>query len=571
MSKVNRALMAALWGTILALVGCGYQASRHANRGSPDESPPASTTTSPLASPATPPPQAPQVSAGWADDNAQYNYYLGYLDRFASVAALKLDVGGRIVLAVRDSRGRSMPNCRLTVRSPGGQVLCERTTFADGRALFFPRERTGDAPQRVTVEAVSGQTAVSRTVDLAGPRRVELRLPAERPPFAGVPLDVAFILDTTGSMGDEIGKLKRTLEAIHYQVTQMSPRPDARFAMVCYRDRGDAYLTRVAPFTGDIKLFAEQLRAVEAAAGGDEPEDLNEALRVAASDLSWRPDGVRMAFLLADAPPHLDYQQKFTYLDFMRQAAARGIKLTTIGASGLNQRGEYVFRQLAQYTMGLFVFLTYGETGESPGGTPWTVSHHTGANWQSRNLDAIVVQAISAELSHLTDQPVKVAEDYFQARPADGVENSKVLDELFAECARQLVDYSQLRLAGGTATAVAPVKSAEGCPPGLADRLRGQLTMALSRQASFKLVEREDLAAVLAELDLNDLDGLDGRPTTQPARRLGAELLVVAKAVRAAGRYDLFVRLVRVATGEVLSATVLRIDPRLVDSPAAVP
>mgnify|MGYP000208115186 CR=1 FL=1 len=56
-----------------------------------------------------------------------------------------------------------------------------------------------------------------------------------------------------------------------------------------------------------------------------------------------------------------------------------------------------MLRQIAQFTGGRYIFLTYGESGESDGGTPATVSHHTGSNWQSRDLDAIVMKAIARD------------------------------------------------------------------------------------------------------------------------------------------------------------------------------
>ncbi|HUU60036.1 MAG TPA: vWA domain-containing protein, partial [Phycisphaerae bacterium] len=523
-------------------------------------------------------PVAPEVKAGSADDNAQYNHYLGYLDRFANIQALKLDVSGRVVFTALDAQGRCLPNCDLTVTSPDGKVLCRRRTYADGRAMFFPNEIPDRRASAVKVEARWGGAVVSRQVDLQGPHTVELRFGSQRPPFRRVPLDVAFIIDTTGSMGDEIAKLKQTLEAIHFQVTQMTPTPDARFAMVVYRDRGDAYVTKVTPFTDDIQRFAAELRAVTASGGGDEPEDLQEALRRAARDLHWRDDAVKLAFVLGDAPPHLDYGRQFTYVDFLREAARAGIKTTAIGASGLKPQGEYIFRQLAQYTMGLFVFLTYGESGESEGGTPWTVSHHTGDNWQARNLDTIIVQAVARELSHLSDTPVRPPADYFQARPGKGVPNSAVLEELFTECARQLVGFSQIRIEASTPAAVLPVQRGDGCPAAVAESLGDHLSLALSREKSLKLVERGKLQEVLDELDLNRLSEFEATPaggSGPPAggglagRQCPAKILVLSKVRLAADGYDMFVKMVRVETGEILSASMLRIDPQLATPPPA--
>lgn len=513
-------------------------------------------------------PVAPDVKAGWADDNTQYNRYLGYLGQFSNLDALKLDVADRIVFTVRDSAGRSVPNCDLTVRSSAGEVLCRRRTYADGRAMFFPRELPGQSRRPLKVEARWGREELAQSLDFQDRQNIELRFGAARRVIERAPLDVAFIIDTTGSMADEIERLRRTLEAIHYQVTQMTPRPDVRFAMVLYRDRGDEYVTRATPFTGDLQHFAAQLKSVAAAGGGDNPEDIHEALRVAAKDLDWRPGATKLAFLLGDAPPHLDYGQQFTYLDFMRNAAERGIKVTAIGASGLDDRGEYVFRQLSQYTMGMFVFLTYGEKHQTRQGSPTGVSHHTGDNWVSLNLDAIIVQAIARELSYLADRPaeaIQAGEDYFQASAADGIDSKVVLETLFADCARQLVDFSQARLEAGTAAAVVAAP-ADGCPAELSRSLGDELSLAISRQKCFKLVERDDLNRVLDEVDMNWAFDTTAPAAARPPGPLPlpATLLVLYRLRSTGDQYQMFVKLVRVRTGEILSASMLKIDRRLV-------
>ncbi len=79
-----------------------------------------------------------------------------------------------------------------------------------------------------------------------------------------------------------------------------------------------------------------------------------------------------MIVLVADAPPHLDYGwEQFSYDEDMFAAVARGIKIFPVGASGLNEDGEFIFRQLAQVTGGKFVFLTY-EDGSDPSSGPGT-------------------------------------------------------------------------------------------------------------------------------------------------------------------------------------------------------
>jgi len=306
---------------------------------------------------------------------------------------------------------------------------------------------------------------------------------------------------------------------------------------------------------------------------------VNVALAAALHEMKWRPEAVKMAFLLGDAPPHVgDPDEKFTYVDYCHEAAERGIKTTTIGASGLDTQGEYIWRQIAQYTQGLFVFMTYGEKGDSGPDSPWTVSHHTGNNWVSRDLDAIIVQSIARELSHLTAQAVPEFEEYFEARPGKGIDSQAILADLNNECVRQLLNYSQVRLKVGELAAVLPPAAADGCSEKIASAAGEQLQIALARQNFFKLVERTDLKKLMDEKDLAmalDFDKVGKHaaapaseattPDAAPDRPLPANLLVLAKVRKSGETYDVYVKMVRVKTGQVVSASMMKINKKLVE------
>ncbi|MBI5724944.1 MAG: VWA domain-containing protein [Planctomycetes bacterium] len=573
----------------LIAVGCGSpsmggRAWLLKSNGLDEDNPPSHTEGGPVKPSGYTKPVSPGVMAGWADDNQQYNYYLDYLRRFDGVPARKLDVSNRIVFTVLDAEGRPMPNCELTVRAYNGKILCRRKTYADGRAMFLPGEITDRGPLPPDVyygpapanrEALSGQFTVevfaasmdapqASQFDLYGPRNIEIRLPVSRVVAQPAPLDIVFVIDTTGSMADDIDKLRETIGAINYKITEMKPRPSVRFGMVLYRDREDEYRCKTIPFAATIEEFAKNLSEVSAGGGGDTPEDMEEALRQMNDNLNWRPEAVKLAFLLTDAPPHIDYPNApATYLDSVRKAAGKGIKITTIGASALKEDGEYILRQIAQYTMGMYVFLTYGEKGESGPETKALVSHHTGVNWEQRSLDSIIVRAVARELSNLSDKPVAAPEDYFDARPVEGQSNLHVLEQLFAQCARQIVDFSQAQIARGTPTAVLPPTLAEGCDKALADRMGDGLQIAVGRYDSFKLVERSQLKQIIDEKDL--ANGFDMQPATRPGKALAASLLILSKIRPAGEKFEMLVKLVKIDTGEVLSATMLKFSKDLLE------
>jgi uncharacterized protein YegL len=175
----------------------------------------------------------------------------------------------------------------------------------------------------------------------------------------GPRIDVAFLLDATGSMADEIDAVKTKIRGIISDIALGEPVPDVRFGLVAYRDRGDEYVTRTAALTRDIDLIDENLQQIQADGGGDYEESLVEGLHVMLNELEWDPAATRLVFLVADAPPHLDYADDYDFDREINDASQRQIVLHAIGASGLDEKGEGLFRDMAERTGGLFQWLVY--------------------------------------------------------------------------------------------------------------------------------------------------------------------------------------------------------------------
>src|SRR5712691_12213301 len=139
---------------------------------------------------------------------------------------------------------------------------------------------------------------------------------ATAPAVAAPRVEVAFVLDTTGSMGGLIEGAKRKIWSIARRIGEGRPRPDLRIALVGYRDLGDEYVTRVHDFSRDMDEVHERLMAFQASGGGDTPEHVSAALGAAVQQLSWSqgptaPGGsggpaLQILFLVGDAPPHVE-------------------------------------------------------------------------------------------------------------------------------------------------------------------------------------------------------------------------------------------------------------------------
>ncbi len=342
--------------------------------------------------------QNSRLTAGEVDDNAQWDDYLLFLRAYQGAAVLRVDVSECHQIWVEDSQGLPVVGREVQI-SAVGQVVATLRTHSDGRVYFFPKAYPVQADAyQVTVTTQSGTESFAI---LAGGSQREwfVTLPESAARETAVNLDILFLIDATGSMADEINQLKENIRAISAQIDALPSQPDVRFGMVAYRDRGDAFLTQVTDFTPDVAEFAAVLAQLTADGGGDYPEDLNQAFSEAIHEPEWRvTETVSLIFLVADAPPHLDYGQQNHYAAEMAQAAARGIKVYPIASSGLDSQGEYIFRQIAQFTGGRFIFLTYGVEGPGSSGTEtsFNVSDYTVAS-----LDALVVRIVEEELAHL--------------------------------------------------------------------------------------------------------------------------------------------------------------------------
>jgi Mg-chelatase subunit ChlD len=168
-------------------------------------------------------------------------------------------------------------------------------------------------------------------------------------------MEVVFVLDTTGSMSGMIAGAKQKIWAIANKLKSADPTPEIRFGIVGYRDRRDAYVTKVYGLTTNLDEVYTHLYAFAAEGGGDTPESVNEALHRAVRDLQWStdPEVLRVVFLVGDAPPHMDYQDDVKYQKTCRLANERGILINTLQCGRLDGTEE-IWREIAALTNGTY-------------------------------------------------------------------------------------------------------------------------------------------------------------------------------------------------------------------------
>jgi hypothetical protein len=177
---------------------------------------------------------------------------------------------------------------------------------------------------------------------------------AAPPPQA---LDLAFAIDATGSMGDEMSYLAAEFQAIVGRVQARHPDLSIRFGVVFYRDHGDAFVVESHAFRTSVGETQSILKNQGANGGGDTPEAMDEGL-AAAVNLGWRGPSAasQMLFLVADAPPHDASIAPF--LKAVDKAASKGIRIYPLAASSTDELAELLMRIAAFHTAGSYSFLT---------------------------------------------------------------------------------------------------------------------------------------------------------------------------------------------------------------------
>jgi len=145
-------------------------------------------------------------------------------------------------------------------------------------------------------------------------------------------IEVVFVLDTTGSMSGLINAAKEKIWSIASTMASANNSPDIKMGLVAYRDRGDAYVTKVIDLSNDLDSMYSKLMDFKAQGGGDGPESVNEALFDAVHKISWsqKKNTYKVVFLIGDAPAHMDYQDDVKYPNTISIAQKKDIIINAI-------------------------------------------------------------------------------------------------------------------------------------------------------------------------------------------------------------------------------------------------
>lgn len=118
-----------------------------------------------------------------------------------------------------------------------------------------------------------------------------------------VPLDLAFVIDSTGSMFSSIDGVREAVSSIVAKLQEKES--DFRLALVDYKDtdQGDPYASQVdLDISPDASAFESALYGLSVYGGGDYEEAVYSGLMTAFTGLSWRSGSRKAVILMGDAP-----------------------------------------------------------------------------------------------------------------------------------------------------------------------------------------------------------------------------------------------------------------------------
>jgi hypothetical protein len=306
------------------------------------------------------------LTAGEWNDLDHWGFWSGLMasqDYGGMSAYWRMYTPRRVAVRVADAAGKRLPALRITLEQDQ-KVLWSTLTDNQGEADLWIDPFHAQAGTDNLVLTIDGKPQAS--APKLSPWNVQqeeaevnfyivdkAKAPEKR-------ADIAFIVDATGSMGDEIDFLKKDLVNILDRAKGGLSGVELRTGAVFYRDEQDEYVTKFSPFTDDYRKTIQYISMQHADGGGDLPEAVHTALEAGLQNLAWNTSArARIAFLVLDAPAHQDHQGVVESLQAsIREYAKQGVKLIPVFCSSPSKECEFMCRFFAVLTGGTYVFLT---------------------------------------------------------------------------------------------------------------------------------------------------------------------------------------------------------------------
>lgn len=302
---------------------------------------------------------AGKLTAGNWCDNRNWDFFQDVLkkeDWSKMKETWKFNPEERYVVKVKNGKAIAQ-DVPVRLKDRSGKIIWETRTDNRGEAFLFAGlfEKSETAFE---VEIGDKTNFVSQTIGRTLDRPIEIDFASASKPSKV--LDIMFMIDATGSMGDEMEYISDELNDVISRVKRTQQQMlTVRVSNNVYRDKGDDYVVRPFPFTENMSVALAQLNEQSAGGGGDYEEAVEEGFDDAINKHEWSTSAAaRLMFFVLDAPPHLTNENIKKIQDVTKTAAAKGIRVIPVASSGVDKNTEFLMRFLSVSTGGTYVFLT---------------------------------------------------------------------------------------------------------------------------------------------------------------------------------------------------------------------
>lgn len=280
--------------------------------------------------------------------NNEYYSYLNYWEMYPTQ---------RYEVKLLDSDNTPLVDASVALFDQDDNVIWRTRTDNFGKAQLWSRfDNLGEYPSAIKVN----YNGLNKTIeDIISYSQGTNEIQVNTNNRTDKNIDIMFVVDATGSMGDEIQFLKAELLDVIQRVQNENINSSIRLGSIFYRDEGDDYVVRNFSLTEDIQSIYNSVSEQSASGGGDYPEAVHTALETAIVQQSWSPLATsRIMFLILDAPPHYNSNVIEELKSYTKLAAEKGIKIIPVSASGINKETEFLLRILSISTNGTYTFIT---------------------------------------------------------------------------------------------------------------------------------------------------------------------------------------------------------------------
>jgi hypothetical protein len=304
--------------------------------------------------------KAGQLTAGEVNDFSNWDYWQGLtkVELLQWKNHWKFAPTYRYSVVLTNHDGFAIQNEKVHLLDDKKDIIWTAVTDNTGRAelWYHPNDSTVVVAENVSISDSNNKVIITKAKEFHKGINTYQYIKSCNPKNK---VNIAFMIDATGSMQDEISYLQAELQDVITKTKTSLPEVDLKMGSVFYRDQGDDYVVKNFDFTSETSDLMQFIQKQNANQGGDFPEAVIEGLESSIHQLSWEEDATtKLLFVLLDAPPHYDDEKVKKLQELTKLAAEKGIRIITIAASGIDKSTEYLMRAIALETNGTYLFIT---------------------------------------------------------------------------------------------------------------------------------------------------------------------------------------------------------------------